>query len=79
MTREYAFAKNVTEEQAQAILTEGAALQGADKVVINDFDKLVVTCETSEDFEYVMERLVNIVSRLTGGNSFSFTRFVYEG
>ncbi len=78
MTREYAFAKTVTDEQAQAILTEGSTLQGAQKVVIEDHDKLVVTCEGSEDFEYVMERLVNIVSRLTGGNSFSFTRFVYE-
>ncbi len=78
MTREYAFAKNVTEEQANGILAEGNELEHADKVVISDdLSTLTVTCEKSEDFEYVMERLVNIVARLTGGNSFSFTKFIY--
>ncbi len=80
MTREYAFSKNITEEQAQAILSEGEALERAQKIVVTeDGSKLVVTCEGSEDFEVVMERLVNIVSRLTGGIAFSFIRFVFEG
>jgi hypothetical protein len=79
MTREYAFAKKVTEEQAEQILKEGNELEKAQKVeIVNDGMALDITVEETDDFQVVMERLVNIVARLTGGNTFSFTRHIYH-
>ncbi|MEE3420110.1 MAG: hypothetical protein VZR02_03280 [Lachnospiraceae bacterium] len=76
--REYIFKKAVDEEQKEAILGEGRALDGMDEMNISEDGKsMVVTC--SEDlYSELMTRLVNIVARLTGGDSFSFSKFLYE-
>ena len=77
MVREYEFDKKVAEDQAKDIIAEGNELKGCVKVEINnDGRDLVVTCETEDDYGYVMERLVNIVARITGGDTFEFTRFI---
>lgn len=79
MVREYEFDKKVAEDQAKDIIAEGNELKGCVKVEINNNGKdMVVTCETEEDYGYVMERLVNIVARITGGDTFEFTRFIYN-
>jgi hypothetical protein len=77
MSRVYGFTKKVTEEQSEQILGEGTALDGVKAIRIDDLSTLVVSAE-EEDFPSVMERLVNIVARLTGGNAFSFERFEYD-
>lgn len=79
MTREYEFAKNVTKEQAEQIVAEGKELEKVQNVSINDDGSdLIVTVAETEDFQPVMERFVNIVARLTGGNTFSFVKFIYD-
>lgn len=79
MTREYEFAKKVTKEQADQIVGEGNDLEKVQKVSITeDGSDLIVTVAQTEDFQPVMERFVNIVARLTGGNTFSFVKFIYE-
>lgn len=79
MVREYEFDKKVAEDQAKDIIAEGNELKGCTKVEINNDGKdMVVTCETEDDYGYVMERLVNIVARITGGDTFEFTRFIYN-
>lgn len=79
MTREYEFAKKVTKEQADQIVEEGNDLEKVQKVSITeDGSDLIVTVAQTEDFQPVMERFVNIVARLTGGNTFSFVKFIYE-
>ena len=76
--REYAFAKAVSDEQAAAILEEGKALEGMEEISISDdLTSLTVKC-AEELYPRLMTKLVNIVARLTGGNSFSFTKFLYE-
>lgn len=79
MIREYEFDKKVTEDQARDIIAEGNELKGCKNVEINNEGKdLLVATETEDDYGYVMERLVNIVARITGGDTFEFTRFVYD-
>lgn len=79
MTREYEFAKKVTKEQADQIVGEGKELEKVQKVsVTEDGSDLIVTVAQTEDFQPVMERFVNIVARLTGGNTFSFVKFIYD-
>ncbi len=79
MTREYEFAKKVTKEQADQIVGEGKELEKVQKVSITeDGSDLIVTVAQTEDFQPVMERFVNIVARLTGGNTFSFVKFIYD-
>lgn len=79
MVREYEFDKKVAEDQAKDIIAEGNELKGCTNVEVNNDGKdLVVACETEDDYGYVMERLVNIVARITGGDTFEFTRFIYN-
>ncbi|MDO4620501.1 MAG: hypothetical protein Q4B09_07775 [Lachnospiraceae bacterium] len=78
MTREYSFQKKVKDEQIAEILKDAEGLEGLQKIVITeDHMALQVTAEDG-DFQYIMERLLNIVSRVAGGQWISFKRFVYE-
>lgn len=79
MTREYEFAKKVTKEQADLIVEEGKELEKVQNVTVTeDGSDLIVTVAQTEDFQPVMERFVNIVARLTGGNTFTFVKFIYD-
>lgn len=79
MTREYEFAKKVTKEQADLIVEEGKELEKVQNVTVtDDGSDLIVTVAQTEDFQPVMERFVNIVARLTGGNTFTFVKFIYD-
>lgn len=77
--REYTFTKTVSDEQKEAILSEGRALEGMEDMNISEDGKIMTVRCAEELFPGLMTKLVNIVARLTGGNTFSFSKFLYEG
>lgn len=76
MIREYAFERKVTEPEAEVILRESRELEGAKSVNITD-DMLKIDVEADNgDYPLLMERILHIVSRETGGQWISFRRFL---
>ena len=78
MVREYAFQRKITDEQAKEIIEDAKKLDGLQDMIVTDDHKAIQVKANNEDYERLMERILNICSRITGGQCISCTRFVHN-
>ena len=82
MRRRCAFAKQLTEEQAEGILSEAKQIEGIKSVSITDDRKFIDVGADEDDYYRIMTDILNIHSRYTDGdkkgNGVSFSRFIYD-